>query len=352
MLRSTSGIPNLAADVCMKRLQLLFIVVCCSGIRLAAQLFLPVSDDPFGVPVQFNRDSVKAAGIRYINVGLQYKPDQQVISDKGLREYYAFDSLGNLSLCWRSRIRSVQTEETIIPAVYRRGRRVRAARTEYRTSYTYDTVFVHYYYDSLQRLVTRRMSDADYYNTWYYQWNPDSTLAARIHVRETNLGRDHNDFRLGVQTIISDERFNYETYDNRQRKQLALNDEGKPYRQTITDVDSAGRVLEERQSFIVGGIYIRYTYVYDSLGRLGSRTYATNGGDAIEEVISYTRDSLGRLDAVRLHKNGLLYDEFSYLYDGKSVVPYAFINRRHQQAGIDIVKLFYNAPAEERRRGK
>lgn len=334
----------------MHRGLLILILFCCKVCCLHAQLFLPVGDDPFSVPIAFNRDSVVAKKIRFIYAGIQYKPDQQQITDKGLREYYSFDSTGNLSLYWRTRIRSKKQEEIIIPAVYRKGRRIKSERVEYINTYIYDTVFVHYYYDSSHRLSIRRLSDGDYYNTWYYTWNTDNTLNARIHVRETNLGRNHTDFRLGVQTIISDEKFTYERYSPLQLKQIALNDEGKSYRYTIFDYDSAGHLLSEQQSFIIGGIASSYTYQYDKKGRLASWTYKTNGGDSIKDILRFDRDSLGRLAYVRRFRNDLLYDEFSYLYDAATSQPYAFINRLHQQAGIDIVKLYYNELTEERKK--
>ncbi|MGL5889123.1 MAG: hypothetical protein ACRC3B_04525 [Bacteroidia bacterium] len=335
----------------MQQLLLLCFLIC-SAVPAAAQLFIPVSDDPFGVPFLFNRDSVVTQKIKFVNIALQYKPDQQIIDDKGLREYYQFDSLGNLSLYWRNRVRTIKTEEVITPAVYRRGRRIRPERVEYKKTYLYDTVFVHYAYDTLNRVIMRRLCDADYYNTWYYTWNADNSLAVRIHVRETNIGRDHLSFVLGVQTIISEEQFRYEKYSANQLTQIALNDEGKPYRQSITDFDAAGRVLEERLSFIAGGNYNVYRYEYDSLGRLSSRLFSMSGINTGEELLKYTRDSLSRLEAVRVYKNAVLHDEYTYLYEGNVSRPYAFLNRRHQQAGIDIVKLYYNEPAEEKKKSR
>jgi hypothetical protein len=331
------------------RIILLLVFTLCCTLRVPAQLFIPVNDDPFAVPFAFNRDSIVANKIRFINIAIQYKPDQQLISDKGLREYYQFDSLGNLKLYWRNRVRTTRTEEIVIPAVYRRGRRIRPERTEYKNYYVYDTIFVHYAYDSLNRLNMRRLCDGDYYNTWYYTWNKDNTLAVRIHVRETNLGRNHSNFILGVQTVISEEQFRYERYSPRQLTQVALNDEGKPYRQMISDYDESGRVLEERLSFIVGGHYNTYRYAYDSLGRLSSRLFSMTGINSGEELLKYTRDSVGRLEHVLLYRDALLHDEYTYLYQAGSSLPYAFINRRHQQAGIDIVKLYYNEVAEEKR---
>ncbi|MFN8713675.1 MAG: hypothetical protein ACK5Z2_12570 [Bacteroidota bacterium] len=335
----------------MQRLLFLCLFLC-SAFSGAAQLFIPVSDDPFGVPFAFNRDSVAANKIKFVNIALQYKPDQQVIDDKGLREHYQFDSLGNLSLYWRNRVRTTKLEEVVTPAVYRRGRRIRPERIEYKKTYLYDTVFIHYAYDTMNRVIMRRLCDADYYNTWYYTWNVDNSIAVRIHVRETNIGRDHQNFVLGVQTIISEEQFRYEKYSANQLTQIALNDEGKPYRQSISDFDAAGRVLEERLSFIAGGNYNVYRYEYDSLGRLSSRLFTMSGINSGEELLKYTRDSLSRLEAVRVYKNAILHDEYTYLYEGRTSRPYAFLNRRHQQAGIDIVKLYYNEPAEERKRGR
>jgi hypothetical protein len=305
----------------------------------AAQLFLPVSDDPFGVPIHFNKDSIVKQKIRTITASMQYKPDERKIDDKGLKEFYSFDSLGRLQEYWRTRVKAYEQRPIEHPAVYRRGKRVRGAWTEYKMSYTYDTIFVNYYYDNYQRLTCRRQSDGDFYRTWYYIYNTDGTIARQTQVRETNVGQNHRDFRLGVQTIVSQEDFSYERFSPTQLKQVCLNDEGKPYKETMMMFDSKNRPLDFREAYMSGGIRITTTWKYDALDRTSGWTYSSNAGNEFVEETNFYYDSLGRIESVKRFANSRLKDEFSYLYNGNDPVAYAYINRRHIELGIDIVKL-------------
>jgi hypothetical protein len=305
----------------------------------AAQLFIPVDDDPFGVPIRFNADSIRKNKIKSITASLQYKPDEHKIDDKGLKEFYRFDSLGRISFYWRTKVKEYRTNVTVHPAVYRKGRRVRNAWTEFKNEYVYDSTFIYYYYDYQQRLVCRRSSDGDFYRTWYYIYNTDGTVARQTHVRETNIGPDHRSFRLGVQTIISQEDFAYQRFSDTQVKQLCLNDEGKAYKETMQLYDKQGRPIDFREAYMAGGIRITTTWEYDEQNRIAATTYTSNAGDPLADRTEYKYDSLGRPESVKRFHNTVLKHEFSYLYKENAPIAYAYINRRHIELGIDIVKL-------------
>lgn len=309
------------------------------GISLHAQLFLPVTDDPLGIPIRFNADSVRKLKIHSVFNAYQYKPDGRIIQDQGIREYFEFDTQGRMNFYWKTRVRGTESKVIEHDAVYRRGKKIRNAWTEYKYGYTYDTVFIYTYYDSLSRMTTRRLCDGIYYHAWYYTYNEQGMVVTQIHCRETNLNQSHRDFKLGVQTIISREDFSYEVYSSTLLKQLCLNDEGKVYKETMMQYDNLGRLMDTREAYNAGGIRITNSYRYDSLGRMSTVAYSSNAGDQLTELTEYKYDSLGRIEAVRRFKNTVLKDEFSYLYDGKATMAYAFINRRHIELGIDIVKM-------------
>lgn len=304
-----------------------------------AQLFLPIDDDPFGVPVRFHADSIRKHKILSITANIQYKPDEKKIDDKGLKEFYRFDSIGRLDFYWRTRVKNYGEEIIEHPAVYRRGKRIRAAWTETRYAYSYDTTFVYYYYDNFQHLTCRRQCQGDFYHTWYYIYNEDGTIARQTHCRETNVAQDHNSFRLGVQTIISQEDFAYKRFSATQIKQLCLNDEGKAYKETMMLLDKKGRPVDFREAYTAGGIRIVSTWEYDSLDRTSGITYTSNAGGDYTEKTYYRYDSLGRIESVKRFEDGKLKDDFSYLYREREPVAYAYINRRHMEMGIDIVKM-------------
>lgn len=304
-----------------------------------AQLFVPVTDDPFAVPIRFSADSIRNHKIHSITSAYQYKPDGRIIDDKGLREYFEFDKVGRLTYYWRTRVRGMESKPVEHGAVYRRGKKTKEGWTEYKYAYAYDTAFIYTFYDSLSRVSSRRYCEGIYYHTWYYSYNEQGFVVSQIHCRETNSGTSHRDFKLGVQTIISQEDFSYEVYSSRQMKQNCLNDEGKVYKETMMSLDNEGRLIESREAYTAGGIRIVTTYAYDEPGRLSSWSYTSNAGDQLNEQTQYTYDSLGRIESVKRYKNTVLKDEFSYLYDGKAGMSYAYINRRHIELGIDIVKM-------------
>ena len=219
------------------------------------------------------------------------------------------------------------------------SKKVRDGWTEYKYEYSYDTAFIHTYYDSLSRVSMRRYNEGVYYHTWYYTYNEQGWVVTQIHCRETNAGTSHLDFRLGVQTVISREDFSYEVYSSTQMKQLCLNDEGKVYKETMMMLDKEGRLVESREAYMAGGIRIVTTYAYDAMGRVLSWSYTSNAGDQLAEQTQYTYDSLGRIESVKRYKNTVLKDEFSYLYEKNASLSYAYINRRHIELGIDIVKM-------------
>lgn len=304
-----------------------------------AQLFIPITDDPFGVPVKFNSDSIRKGKIESITANMQYKPDEKKIEDKGLREFYRFDSLGRLNEYYRTRVRNYNQVTVEYPAVYRRGKRIRGEYTTYTYTYTYDTVFVNYYYDNYQRLACRRLCDNEFYSTWYYIYNEDGTIARQTHVRETNLGQTHRNFRLGVQTIISQEDFTYQRFSPTQVKQVCLNDEGKPYKETMMHFDQQQRPVDFRETYNSGNVRIVTTWLYDESKRTTGWTYSSNANGEFLEETQYKYDAQGRIESVKHFANGILKDEFSYLYNNNEPIAYAYINRRHIELGIDIVKL-------------
>lgn len=337
IVRNIRAICGSAAKRQRRNLVLFGFLILVNVVR--AQLFVPVTDDPFAVPIKFSPDSVRNHKIHSITSAYQYKPDGRIIEDKGLREYFEFDRQGRLTYYWRTRVKGMEAKTIEHGDVYRRGKKVKSGWTEYKYAYAYDTAFIYTFYDSLSRISMRRYCEGVYYHTWYYTYNEQGFVVTQIHCRETNAGTSHRNFKLGVQTTISREDFSYEVYSSTQMKQLCLNDEGKVYKETMITLDKEGRVIESREAYTAGGIRIITTYAYDELGRMSSWSYTSNAGDPLAELTQYTYDSLGRIESVKRFKNTVLKDEFSYLYEGSAKMSYAYINRRHIELGIDIIKM-------------
>lgn len=328
----------------MRKGLLLLLLFCVAGL-LHAQPVVQRTEDLFGVPIPFNPDFIRTEKIKTISAAITLKPDNKVIIDKGLSEGYNFDTLGRLTEYYRTRVRSYDTKEIEHPAVYRKGKRIARPWTEYKYQYTYDTVFTNFYYDSLNRVIIKRVNDGDFYNAWYYRYTNEpyyGCVLAQLQCRESNTGTSHREFRLGMQTILSTEDFCYERLTPNQVKRKCLNDEGKVYKEVILDFDSAGRLLAENSSYVVSWVKQTSFYRYDSLGRLTEKSNHSFSGDELAERTTFLYDSLGRFDMQRNYKNEILQDEISFVYSKETPAFYAMINRRAKDAAIDIVKFTYS----------
>jgi hypothetical protein len=335
----------------MFRLIFLFFLFLPAG-DFAAQALIRTAGDLRDLPLQFNPDTIRARKIRTAIASIVYKPDNQIIQDKGLMESYDFDSLGRPWRYARTRVKAYSQVDIPHPAVYRRGRRVAREWTETKFAYVYDTIFVHFYYDSLNRLSIRRMSDGDYYNTWYYTYNADGMISLQSQFRETNLNNNPHEFKLGMQTMISMEEFRYMRISPTQIKQLCLNDEGKVYKESISDYDAHNRLIAVNQSFVVSWIRLNDEYTYDSLGRMTAHTWRSNAGDEVEQRDEYHYDSLGNMYQTQQYKNGKLIQEASLLYDPIAQPLYAITNRRFNEGIFDIIKFRYIHFGEEEEKKK
>lgn len=328
----------------MRKLRVCFVLLFASVTLLQAQPLSHQPDDIFETPLTFSTDFIRSNKIRFIRAAITLKPDNQVIQDKGLSEGYQFDSLGRLTEFYRTRIRSFETREIQHPAVYRKGKRVARPWTEFKSQYVYDTTFINYYYDSLNRLVVKRMNDGDYYHTWYLRYTNEAgknNILQLQKCRETNTGNSHRNFRLGVQSVISSEEYRYEQLTPTQVKRRCLNDEGKVYKDVILNYDASGRLLDEYHTFLVSWVKRSSTFRYDSLGRLTERLFTEYSGDVVEEKSTIEYDSLGRTAMIRYYIGPVLQNELSFVYSSDVPGMYGTVGRRLKDAAIDIVKYTY-----------
>lgn len=339
----------------MRKLRVCFAALVCSGFMLPAQVLSHQPNDVFETPVTFSKAFIRENKIKTIRAALTLKPDNQMIQDKGLCEAYEFDTLGRLTEFYRTRIRSFETREIHHPAVYRKGKRVARPWTEFKSQYVYDTTFINYYYDSLDRLVIKRLNDGDYYNTWYFRYTAEAgknDIQLLQKCRETSTGNSHRNFRLGVQSVISAEEYRYEQLTPTQVKRKCLNDEGKVYKEVILNYDASGNLLDEYHSFLVSWVKRSSTFRYDSLGRLTEQLVTEYSGDAVEEKSTIEYDSLGRTAMIRYFKGPELQNELSFVYSKEMPGMYGTVGRRLKDAAIDIVKYTYEVYDTVSNKGK
>ena len=90
-----------------------------------------------------------------------------------------------------------------VPEIRRKGKIIQAATTRTVTKFYNDTIFADIYYDQKNRIITKRVKMGAYYNSYYYEYNEQGQIKKEMHFRETNVSENKNEFKMGVQNILS-----------------------------------------------------------------------------------------------------------------------------------------------------
>ncbi|MFI5163945.1 MAG: hypothetical protein ACHQHP_01720 [Bacteroidia bacterium] len=297
------------------------------------------SDISLPEPV-FNKAFIKANKIKSVKANLVDKPDGEIIRDKGLAENFLFDTSGNLIRHYYNEITSLQKTEIEIPAVYKHGRMVKKSSTKVDYEYQYDTLGTEYVFTSNGFLKMKRVCIGDFFNTTYYEYFGEGLVSRKTVCKETNIAKKGEPFKLGVQTVLSEEKFEYENLTPTQIKKKFLNDEGKPYKQGILNYVN-GKPMDESYEFTVGFIRSDIKYTYDANGRLTEKISTDNSSGSNTEKVSYEYDEKGNMIKEMKFKNGVQTDEAIFLYDTNKKLLTSQADRQIQKESIKIVKYEY-----------
>ena len=289
----------------------------------------------------FNNDMVKKNKIKSIKSVFLSKPDGKMIEDKGLSGVFEFDSAGRLYSFYYTNIKSFTKEEKYIPAIYKYGKKINDAYFSEQYFYQYDTTFTFLIYDAQSRIIMKRTFAGDFFNSWYYEYYENGRIKKQSNYKETNTGTSRSDFRLGVQTVLSEESFEYEQPIELQVKKKCLNDEQRVYKEVIINYDSTKNIISESHHFIVGWISIENSYKYNSASQLTEKNYSSNANGDTREKSVYEYDVNGNLLVEKIYKNNTLTNEINYLYDEQNKLVKSQLNRAVTEAKIDIVKYTY-----------
>src|SRR6202008_2229613 len=93
--------------------------------------------------------------------------------------------------------------------------------------------------------------DGNYYEATYYDYNKAGKVVREMRAKETNTSGDKNMFMLGVQNILSEEKFEYQKTGDLQYKKKCLNDEGRIFKEIIVNVNEKGQPLLFNEAFTV-----------------------------------------------------------------------------------------------------
>ena len=307
---------------------------------LHGQIIAPSPYEIYTNEPKFNRTFIKQNKIKTISASVVDKPDGEIIRDKGLAHVFAFDMDGNLTHQYFNEITSLEKTEIEIPAVYKKGKVIKKAHTKIDYQYQYDTLGTEFFYSSNGYLKMKRVCIGNFYNSTYYEYFGDGLVSRQTLCKETNIAKPGEPFKLGVQTIISEEKFQYENLTSTQIKKIFLNDEGKPYKQGILNFANS-KPMDESYEFVVGFIRSGVAYKYDSHERLTEKTMTDNSSGNSVEKITYEYDASGNVTAEKRFKNGVQTDEIIYIYDESKKLLTSQADRQIQKASIKIIKYEY-----------
>lgn len=291
-------------------------------------------------PISFNPNFIKEHKIKRIDLTIVDKPDGSVIIDKGTSQGYEFDNEGNPIYYYYTTLNKIAIEHVDVPAVKRKGKIIKAAGVETITKYLNDTTSAHLFYDNEHRLIGKRIKTGDDFEAFYYEYNEKGQIKKNIHCKETNISENKNEFKLGVQTVLSSETYEYIALTPTQTKKQCLNDEGRIYKTSIINYDNTGNKLSETNEFIVSWMKQENYFTYNKEGNIINQIYISNlSGNVKEQTAFEIKD--GILLSEKKLKNDVLIAEKSFLYDEKNELIKSEVIREHKNASIKIVKYVY-----------
>ena len=278
-------------------------------------------------PVNFNKEFIKQNKIKSISVAIVDKPDGTVIIDKGATQGFEFDDKGRVTRYFYTILNRLVKEEL---------------KNKTYTYYINDTIFCNVFYDEKDKIIGKRIQTGDYYDAYYYEYNELGQIKKELHCKETNLSENKKEFKLGVQTVLSSETFEYIKLTNTQTKKRFLNDEGREYKKAIINSDEKGNILSENYEFIVGWMKQENKYSYNNKNQLIEYVLKSNENGDINKTSTYEYNEKGNTITEKRFVKNVLLNEVSYLYDETNTFAKSHLNRDFKNASIGIVKYSYS----------
>ena len=264
----------------------------------------------------------------------------QVAVDKGLLNYYEFNSTGLLTRFYYTSIIKVIQKEFHSGPKYNRRKLVSNGYTYTKNEYVYDTVSTTYFYTTDYLLKLKRYNDGTYYESYYYDYTIDEKVEKEKRYKETNISENKSEFRLGGQYLISSESYSYQPTSKNQYKKTCLNDEGRSYKEIIYTLNDSKKSVSINEQYTVAWITQNSAFTYNAKGQLIKATYKSNSNGDLEQLRTYDYDTNDCLLTEKQFKNGILLKEISYVTDVNKKVN-SYIIRDPNEKTIRIVKLFY-----------
>lgn len=321
--------------VCLRLVVFIFLIG-----KLNAQALIPTAESAFEAQLPFNTQYIKEQKIKSITFDIIDKKDMQVAEDKGLLNYYEFNTEGLLTRYYYTSIAKVIQKEYHSGDVYKHRKKISNGYSYTKNEYIYDTVSINYFYNPNSTLKYKRYNDGSYYESNYYTYYSDGKLESEKRCKETNVSLDKSEFKLGVQYVISQESYAYKNTNTNQYKKICLNDEDRTYKEIIYNVNDKKLTLNYSEQYTATFIKQEGSYTYNTKGQLTSAIYKTNTNGDIEIKRTYEYDANDCLLTEKQYKAGELLKEISYVTDANKKLT-SYIIRDANNKSMRIVKLIY-----------
>ncbi len=316
--------------------KLSFILLFILGTQLRAQVLLPTTETAFETQHHFNPEIIKQKGIKKIVCEIIDKKDFEVAVDKNLVETYEFNLEGLLTRHYYTNI--VKTIEKHLPIYGRRG----VQSYQVVNDYLYDTVSTSYFYSGNNLILKRYHDGAGYYESRYYRYDGSGNLTKELRYKETNNSADRSIFILGNQLLLSEDSFQYQKFRSGQVKCVFLNNENRPYKERITNVDSLGRKRKINENYTAASWIMQESTFEYKKDRLIIAQFEGNANNKIVLKNTYEYDEQNELYTEKQYKNDALLREISYVSDRSNNLLNSYIIREANSKSLRIVKLKYD----------
>lgn len=320
--------------ICFTILLLIDLIIC------RAQMITPTYSSTTDKYPNFNKDFIKEKKIKNLVFDIIDKKDMQIAEDKNLTHYYEFNKEGLLVRFYYTVIAKTISHEIHTEIVNKKTKKVRNGGIRVKNEFIYDTISTCFYYDSIQRLALMRFNDGNYYESTYYVYDNTGLPTKIIRAKETNISNDKTNFQLGMQYVLSDERFQQIKTSETQIKTNCLNDEGRTYKEIISNYNKQNKLISANEYYVSTWINQESLFTYNNAGQLIEKLFKSNSGGNLNLKSVFEYDANGNLLTEKQHKNDVLLNELSYIYEEDKKIN-SFINRDHINKTIRIVKIKY-----------
>jgi hypothetical protein len=202
--------------------------------------------------------------------------------------------------------------------------------------YEYDSIFTfHFYNKELKQHIARTFDHGKYF-TLYDNFDDAGRLVKSMRCQETNLTDDFRFFKIGQQTILQIESYQYEAVNENQVKKKFLNDQNLVYKEGIIYYEGNPKVLKAQEfAFSTTGVKVNYTYTYDDQGRQLETNYFSNAAGELKESTRYTYNA-SVLTEDKYYRNSSMKNQRFYFYGKDNGLLESILSKSGNAYLIDI----------------